>query len=100
MNRRGPLVIALVVTTGCSTAKEGPPTLVYPYTYTPETGLEPYELVRVETETWVPLLDEEETGLYVQKSVLHRPGAPVESVEHFSAMKALIPPSPTRANCG
>lgn len=92
MNRVVSLVLAFTAIAGCTDAEKAATDLPYPYTYTPETGLEPYELVRVETETWVPLLDEEETGLYVQKSVLHRTGAPVESIEHFATMKRLIPP--------
>lgn len=82
----------------CDPECDGGPAGVYPYTYTPETELQPYELVRVETETWVPLLDEAETGLYVQKSVLHRKGAPIESIEHFASMKAAIPPLPASSD--
>lgn len=66
--------------------------LAYPYTYTPETGLQDYELVRVETETWVPVVDATETLLYAEKSLYHRKGAPVESLAHFPAMTAAIPP--------
>lgn len=65
---------------------------VFPYVYTPETDLEDYEQVRVETETWFPLEDMAETLLYAQKSVYHRPGAPVESLAHFEAMRGQIPP--------
>lgn len=79
---------------GCVPEAAPEPPLVYPYAYTAETGLEDYERVRVEEETWVPLEDDAETGLYVQKSFLHRKGAPVESIEHFAAMREAIPPLP------
>lgn len=66
--------------------------LVYPYAYTLEADLEDYEQVRVETETWVPLVDMDETALYTKKSVYHRPGAPVETLDHFATMVDTIPP--------
>ncbi|MBX2796835.1 MAG: CapA family protein [Myxococcales bacterium] len=56
---------------------------VFPWVYTPLEDLQPYEEVRFETETWVPLQDIEQTVLYVQKSVEHRPGAPLEELLHF-----------------
>ena len=63
----------------------------FPYLYTPETDLEPYEEVRWETETWDPGEDLDMTALYVLKSVEHRPGAPLESLEHFEAMRPQVP---------
>ena len=53
------------------------PETVFPYVYTLETDLEPYEEVRWETETWTLQDDPELAILYLQKAVLHRPGAPV-----------------------
>jgi len=64
----------------------------YPETYTPETDLKDYELVRVETETWRPLEDPVETALYIQKAAYHRKGAPTESLDHFAAMQEQLPP--------
>lgn len=64
----------------------------YPYVYTPEADLEPYEEVRFETQTWTPEADPDQLGLYLRKSYEHRPGAPVESRQHFAAMRGLVPP--------
>ena len=67
------------------------PETLYPWVYTPEEGLEDYQKIRWETETWdatSPL----EAGLYLKKWLLHRPGAPRESLEHFEAMRTQIPP--------
>ena len=66
--------------------------LVFPYTYTPQADLQDYEEVRFETETWDPLVDMDQTALYVEKSILHRPGAPVEELEHYDRMRESIPP--------
>jgi hypothetical protein len=85
-------VAAFLLLSGCGEPGPDPSPQPYPYTYTEETDLEDYELVRVETETWQPVIDELETGLYVQKSFLHRPGAPVESLEHFATMREAVPP--------
>lgn len=87
-------MIAISLLFACRSPEPGatPEPPVYPEVYTPETDLEPYEEVRVETETWTPLEDAEETLLYVTKALLHRPGAPVESLEHFEQMRAQIPP--------
>lgn len=65
---------------------------VFPYVYTPETDLEPYEEVRWETETWEPFVDTDMAALYLMKASLHRPGAPEESLEHFDTMRTRIPP--------
>jgi poly-gamma-glutamate synthesis protein (capsule biosynthesis protein) len=71
------------------------PTTVYPYVYTPEEGLPDYAHVRVETETFTPLVDPEPTALYLEKSFAHRPGAPVESLLHFGQQRQLpVPPKP------
>jgi len=67
------------------------PTEVFPYDYSPQEGLEEYETVRWETETW-DTTDPTMTGLYVQKSFFHRPEAPAEELEHFRAMKPGLPP--------
>ncbi|HND32226.1 MAG TPA: CapA family protein, partial [Myxococcota bacterium] len=67
------------------------PKTVYPYVSSPEE-LEPYEEVRWETESWDPAVDLEETGLYLQKSIQHRRGAPVESLEHFAQTLPELPP--------
>jgi poly-gamma-glutamate synthesis protein (capsule biosynthesis protein) len=63
---------------------------VFPWVVTPQTDLEPYEEVRWETETWSPE-DVEMTGLYLQKAFFHRPGAPVEVLAHYDAMRQQIP---------
>ena len=63
----------------------------FPWVYSPEQDLEPYEEVRWETETWDPYEDPETTGLYLRKALEHRPGAPDESLEHFEAMRPKIP---------
>lgn len=63
----------------------------YPWRYTPEP-VEDYEAVRVETETWTPLVDIEQTGLYLKKSLEHRPGAPFDSEVHFGLMRSAMLP--------
>ncbi|MFN7145774.1 MAG: CapA family protein [Myxococcota bacterium] len=67
------------------------PESVYPWVYTAEDDLEPYEEVRWETETWDPATDAEMAGLYLQKALLHRPSAPVETLDHFAAMRETLP---------
>lgn len=64
----------------------------FPWVYTPEEGLPDYAHVRVETETWTPLVDLEETALYVQKATYHRPSAPIETLVHFGEMRGRTPP--------
>ena len=66
------------------------PKTVYPYVSSPES-LEPYEEVRWETETWDPTTDTEMAGLYLQKALNHREGAPDESLAHFDVMRQAIP---------
>lgn len=68
------------------------PAEVFPAVYTPEAELESYEAVRWETETWDPVQDAEQAGLYLLKAANHRPGAPVESLVHFAAMRGQLPP--------
>jgi poly-gamma-glutamate synthesis protein (capsule biosynthesis protein) len=63
----------------------------FPWVYTPESGLEDFEKVRFETETWDPEVDSEITSLYVQKALYFRPGAPQESLEHFAALRPVMP---------
>jgi len=71
------------------------PTTVYPWVYTPQTDLPDYATVRVETETWTPLVDPEQTALYIEKSFAHWPGAPYESLVHFGEQRRrLAPPVP------
>lgn len=83
----------LLLLLGCDPYRAWPdPTTVFPAVYTPETGLEPYAEVRFETETWTVEDDPEELALYLMKSQYHRTGAPAESLAHFEAMRAQIPP--------
>jgi hypothetical protein len=42
---------------------------VFPWVFTPETDLEPWEEVRWETETWDPEDDPEMAGLYLRKAL-------------------------------
>lgn len=65
---------------------------VFPWVYTAEADLEPYEEVRWETEDWDPLVDMDKSALYLQKSYNYRPGAPIETLDHFEAMREAIPP--------
>jgi poly-gamma-glutamate synthesis protein (capsule biosynthesis protein) len=64
----------------------------FPYIYTPEVGLEPYEEVRWETETWDPADDLAQAGQYLLKLQSHRRSAPVESLQHFEAHRPEMPP--------
>ncbi len=64
---------------------------VFPWVYTPETDLEDWEEVRWETETWDAENDPEMAGLYLRKALEHREGAPVESLDHFEAMRPQLP---------
>jgi poly-gamma-glutamate synthesis protein (capsule biosynthesis protein) len=97
------LLPALAGCDGAGGGDSGPPTYddwpdpdtVFPYVYTPEEGLEPYEEVRWETETWDPETDPDNSGLYLTKALLHRKGAPAESLAHFDVMRGAIPPLPT-----
>ncbi len=78
---------------GCDPYQGWPdPETAFPWVYTPEQDLPDYAHVRVETETWIPLVDLEETGLYLQKSLYHRPGAPLEELLHFGELRPTIPP--------
>ena len=92
------LALTLLVVTlassaaGCEPADDWPePGTYFPYVYTPQDDLEPYEDVRYETETW-SMEDAEMVGLYVLKALYHRLGAPVEELEHFELMRPQIPP--------
>jgi hypothetical protein len=79
---------------GCDPYASWPdPEDVFPYVVSEETGLPPYAEVRVETETWTPLVDLEETALYLQKAAFLRPGAPRETLLHFAEHRSQIPPS-------
>jgi poly-gamma-glutamate synthesis protein (capsule biosynthesis protein) len=84
--------LLLVLLLGCDPYRAWPDEqTVFPYVYTPETDLEDYEEVRWETETWDPADGGSEPALYLLKAVRHRPSAPVESLEHFDAMRAQVP---------
>ena len=62
----------LLLLAGCDPYAVWPaPHEVFPWVFTPETDLPAYADVRVETETWVPLKDLEETALYIQKATYH-----------------------------
>ncbi|MFZ5481758.1 MAG: CapA family protein [Myxococcota bacterium] len=78
---------------GCDPYRAWPePETYFPYVHTPEDDLEAYEEVRFETQTWTVEEDYDQLALYVRKSAEHRKGAPVESLDHFEAMRAKIPP--------
>ena len=78
---------------GCDPYAAWPePQDAFPWVFTPLDDLQPYEEVRVETETWTPLVDLQQTALYVQKSVDHRTGAPAEERLHFAELRASMPP--------
>lgn len=90
MKRWVPLVALLG---GCDPYARWPePGTTFPWVYTPEEGLEPYETVRWETEDWDPAVDFDKVGLYVQKAVYHRPGAPLETRIHHGLMRARLTP--------
>ncbi|TNE86076.1 MAG: CapA family protein [Deltaproteobacteria bacterium] len=82
----------LIGLAGCGFARWPDPSEVYPAVYTPEEDLEPYEEVRWETGTWDPTEDLDIAAQYLLKSNNHRPGAPVESLDHFEAMRPQLPP--------
>jgi hypothetical protein len=63
---------------------------VFPWVYTPEDDLEPYEEVRWETETWDPGTDQDQVGYYLFKALNHRVGAPDESLAHFQMMRETL----------
>ena len=65
---------------------------LYPWVYTPEQDLEDWAHVRWETEDWDPATDKAKTASYLIKMISHRKGAPVESLEHFEAMRGQVPP--------
>lgn len=67
------------------------PEAVFPHVVSEETGLPDHAYVRVETETWTPLVDLEETALYLRKAAYLRPGAPIETMLHFGEMRAQLP---------
>lgn len=97
---RPSLPLLAAVAAGCDPYAAWPdPTDVFPWGVPPEQGLPDYALVRVETETWTPLVDLTETALYVQKATLHKPSAPRDEVLHFGLMRPSMPalaPSDTR----
>lgn len=88
-------MLTILLLSACRSSEPGPaepdPTARFPYVYTPEVDLEPWEEVRFETETWLPEEDPDQLALYVRKSFEHRVGAPVESLAHFQVMRGRIP---------
>lgn len=64
----------------------------YPWVYTPEVDLEPWEEVRWETETWDPASDPGMAGNYILKVQNHRPSAPAEVLQHFEQQRDTLPP--------
>lgn len=62
----------------------------YPYVHAQETGLEDYETVRWETETW-GFSDQPEFGLYLRKTQLHKKGSDADTVAHAEQMMDKIP---------
>ena len=95
--------IVLGTGAGCSPYAAWPEAqTVFPWVYTPVEDLEPYEEVRFETETWVPIEDAEETALYALKSIYHRPGAPLEEQLHFGRARPtpLVEGHPTLSFAG
>lgn len=88
------LILALLLTAaGCDPYDEWPLYGTYfPWVYTAQTDLEPYEEVRWETEDWDPAEDLDLAGQYLLKLQHHRPGAPIESLEHFDAHRPTLPP--------
>jgi poly-gamma-glutamate synthesis protein (capsule biosynthesis protein) len=86
-----------VVVCACDPYSHWPdPEQVFPHVYTPQTGLEDYEEVRWETETW-STADYEMVGLYLKKLFNPRKGAPREVLEHFRHMRQAVPPLTTPA---
>lgn len=76
---------------GCGFARWPNAEDVFPAVYTSEEGLEEYEVVRWETEDWNPADDLATAAQYLLKAQNHRPGAPVESLEHFDLMRPELP---------
>ncbi len=71
---------------GCDPYADWPEAGTYfPWVYTPETELEPYESVRWETETWSPEDDADQLALYLLKAQNHKPRGVTEVEQHFSA---------------
>ncbi len=91
--RRVTSLVVLLLLVGCDPYGAWPEEGSYfPWVYTPENDLEDYEEVRWETEDWDPAEDYGQAGRYLLKLQYHRPGAPEESLAHFEAMRAQIPP--------
>ncbi|MEZ4236386.1 MAG: CapA family protein [Myxococcota bacterium] len=85
-------IVALLLLAGCDPYAAWPdPHDVFPWGVAPEEDLPDYALVRVETETWTPLVDLPETAMYIQKSVEHKPSAPAEELQHFAVMRSQLP---------
>ncbi len=65
---------------------------VFPWGVVDDQVLEPYEEVRWEAGPWDPEAEPENNGLYLQKALLHRTGAPSEVLYHWGLMRGRIPP--------
>lgn len=87
-------LLGLLGLTACSPppTDHGPDKTVFPYVYTPESGLKDYEPVRWETETWNAASDQKMAALYLKKLFFHKRSAPQEVLTHFDQMRGTIPP--------
>jgi hypothetical protein len=91
----------LIGAAGCGTGPDDlpvpyagwpPPEEAFPWRFTPEEGLLPWQELRWETETWDPFEDSAAAGQYLLKASNHRTSAPVEVLEHHAAMNPSLPP--------
>ena len=64
---------------------------VFPWVFTVEENLEPWEEIRWEEGPWNPAIEPWKNSDYLTKAVLHRQGAPLETLQHFGLMRARIP---------
>ena len=87
---RAGLLLAL-----CSCASPSMPAVdpftVFPYGVAPDPDRPDFVDARVETETWVPGVDIEETAAYVRKALEHYPGGPPEVLDHFEEHRPTLP---------
>ncbi len=86
-------MLALMLLFACDPyAHWSEPAEVYPAVFTPQADVAAYEQVRWETEDWDPQTDLAMAAQYLLKAQNHRPGAPVETVQHFEQMRPSLPP--------
>ena len=86
-------VVPVLFIVGCDPYHAWPQAGSYfPYRYTEVDGLEDYERVRWETETWTPSTDLQSAAQYLLKANYHRPGAPEETLFHFGRTRSSLPP--------